>query len=293
MLGQESRRKGVHVLLAPTVNLHRSPLGGRHFEAYSEDPLLTGADRNRVRARASRSTASASTVKHFVANDAETERFTVDNQVDRACAARAVPGPVRDDRDAGAWGVMAAYNGVNGTQMTENAPLQNGVLKGEWGFDGVIVSDWLAATDCEATATGGLDIVMPAMNSPWGDKLVEAVRAGRVDEELIDDKVRRVLRLAARTGALRRTSHRRSPVEDRPASVDGRAVARAVATSVVRARQERRCPADRAADPDRRADRRAGQARPGARRRQRDGVPGPDRLAARRPVPRRCRPASS
>jgi beta-glucosidase len=229
VLGQESRRKGVHVLLAPTVNLHRSPLGGRHFEAYSEDPLLTGAI-GTAYVQGVQEHSVGVTVKHYVANDAETERFTVDNQVDQRALRELYLAPFETIVDGGAWGVMAAYNGVNGTQMTENAPLQIGVLKDEWGFDGAIVSDWLAATDCEATAIGGLDIVMPAMNSPWGDKLVDAVRAGRVDEQLIDDKVRRVLRLAARTGAVRDIAPA-VPVEDRPALADGRAVARAVATS--------------------------------------------------------------
>ncbi len=237
LLGQESRRKGVHVLLAPTVNLHRTPLGGRHFEAYSEDPLLTGAIGTAYVAGVQDHSVGV-TVKHFVANDAETERFTVDNVVAERPLRELYLAPFETVIGSGAWGVMAAYNGVNGLSMTEHDGLQNGVLKGEWGFDGVIMSDWLAATSCEATANGGLDVVMPAMNSPWGDRLVEAVRSGRVAEELIDDKVRRVLRLAARVGALDGVEPA-VPADARPESLDGRAVARDLAArSFVLARND-------------------------------------------------------
>ena len=147
LLGQEARRKGVHVLLAPTVNLHRSPLGGRHFECYSEDPLLTGQIGTGY-VTGVQDQGVATTVKHFVANDFETERFTVSVQVSERALRELYLAPFETIvREAGAWGVMSAYNSVNGVSMTNNAALQRGVLKDEWGFDGAIVSDWLAARD--------------------------------------------------------------------------------------------------------------------------------------------------
>ncbi|NUR51844.1 MAG: glycosyl hydrolase [Hamadaea sp.] len=227
LLGQEARRKGVHVLLAPTVNLHRSPLGGRHFEAYSEDPLLTGAI-GAAYVQGVQAHSVGTTVKHFVANDAETDRFTVDNKVSDRALREVYLAPFETIVDAGAWGVMAAYNQVNGVTMTEHDELQNGVLKGEWGFDGFIVSDWFAARDTEATARGGLDLAMPGAGSPWGARLVDAVRSGAVAEELIDDHVRRVLRLAARVGALDGVAPAVA-VADRPAPIDGEALAREIA----------------------------------------------------------------
>ncbi|MEV6968947.1 glycoside hydrolase family 3 C-terminal domain-containing protein [Hamadaea sp. NPDC051192] len=227
LLGQEARRKGVHVLLAPTVNLHRSPLGGRHFEAYSEDPLLTGAI-GAAYVRGVQDHSVGTTVKHFVANDAETDRFTVDNKVSDRALRELYLAPFEAIVDAGAWGVMAAYNQVNGVTMTEHDELQNGVLKDEWGFDGFIVSDWYAARDTEATARGGLDLAMPAAGSPWGSRLVDAVRTGAVAEELIDDHVRRVLRLAARVGALDGVAPAVAPA-DRPAPIDGEELAREIA----------------------------------------------------------------
>ncbi|MFD0664749.1 glycoside hydrolase family 3 protein [Thermocatellispora tengchongensis] len=155
------------VLLAPTVNLHRSPLGGRHFEAFSEDPLLTGVIAAQYVAGVQEHGVAA-VVKHFVANDAETDRFTVDNLVSERALRELYLAPFEIVVAAGVWGVMAAYNKVNGVPMTEHAPLLRGVLKGEWGFDGVVVSDWFAARDTEATARGGLDVAMPAAGSPWG-----------------------------------------------------------------------------------------------------------------------------
>src|SRR5580704_15607700 len=228
LLGQEARRKGVHVLLAPTVNLHRSPLGGRHFECYSEDPVLTGAIGTGYVAGV-QDQGVATTVKHFVANDFETERFTVSVEVTDRTLRELYLAPFETIiREAGAWGVMSAYNSVNGVSMTNNAALQRGVLKDEWGFDGAIVSDWLAARNTAGTANGGLDIAMPAMGSPWGDRLVAAVRDGQVPAKSIDDQVRRVLRLAARVGALQGAPESVPPAS-RPAVIDGASLAREVA----------------------------------------------------------------
>jgi beta-glucosidase len=228
LLGQEARRKGVHVLLAPTVNLQRTPLGGRHFEAYSEDPLLTG-EIGTGYVLGVQDQGVATTVKHFVANDSETDRFTVSSQLSDAALRELYLAPFEAIlRDAAAWGVMSAYNAVNGVSMTNNGQLQLGVLKGEWGFDGFVVSDWTAARDTVATANGGLDVAMPSMGSPWGGKLVAAVRDGAVAQHVIDEQVRRVLRLAARVGALA-GAPASVPADARPAHADGRAVAREIA----------------------------------------------------------------
>ncbi len=228
LLGQEARRKGVHVLLAPTVNLHRSPLGGRHFEAYSEDPLLT-AEIGAGYVAGVQDQGVSATVKHFVANDSETDRFTANVVVSERALRELYLAPFETIvAHAGAWAVMSAYNAVNGVTMTEHAQLQIRMLKGEWGFDGAVVSDWTAARDTVATANGGLDIVMPSMGSPWGDRLLAAVRDGRVPVEVIDDHVRRVLRLAARTGALAGAPES-VPAQDRPALADGERLARQIA----------------------------------------------------------------
>jgi beta-glucosidase len=201
LLAAEARRKGVDVVLGPTVNLHRSPRGGRHFECYSEDPLLT-ARLGTAYVRALQSCGVGATPKHYVANDSEDDRFTVDVRVDERTLREVYLRPFEDMvRDGGAWLVMAAYNTVNGTTMTEH-PLLAEPLKGEWGFDGVVVSDWFAARTTVAAGNAGLDLVMPVDNSPWGEALVAAVRDGRVSEPAVDDKVRRLLRLASRVGAL-------------------------------------------------------------------------------------------
>ena len=237
VLGQEARRKGVHVLLAPTVNLHRSPLGGRHFECYSEDPLLTG-EIGAAYVAGVQDQGVGTTVKHFVANDSETDRFTVDVRVGQRALRELYLSPFERIVGAGAWGVMAAYNGVNGNTMTEHVDLQIGVLKGEWGFDGFIVSDWTAARATAPAANGGLDVVMPAVGDPWGEALVAAVRSGAVPEEVLDDKVRRVLRLAARVGILDGADPEVAE-SDLPSTLDGAAVAREIATrSFVLARNE-------------------------------------------------------
>ncbi|HEV7973517.1 glycoside hydrolase family 3 C-terminal domain-containing protein [Amycolatopsis sp.] len=202
LLAAEARRKGVHVLLAPTVNLHRSPLGGRHFECYSEDPLLTGVIGAGFVSGVQAGGVGA-TVKHFVANDSETERLTVDVQASERTLRELYLAPFEYIVEtAQPWGIMAAYNSVNGSTMSEHNALQNGVLRGEWGFGGFIVSDWLAARDTARAANGGLDVAMPGPQTVFGERLATAVRAGEVAEGVVDAMVRRVLLLAARVGAL-------------------------------------------------------------------------------------------
>ncbi|MET8995347.1 glycoside hydrolase family 3 C-terminal domain-containing protein [Amycolatopsis sp. Hca4] len=223
LLAREARRKGVHVLLAPTVNLHRSPLGGRHFECYSEDPLLTGMI-GAGYVTGVQDGGVAVTVKHFVANDFETERFTADVRVSERALRELYLAPFElIVRRAKPWGIMAAYNSVNGTTMTQHAELLNGVLRDEWGFDGFVVSDWLAARDTVASANGGLDVAMPGPRTVFGERLAEAVRGGEVDEAVVDAMVRRVLLLAHRTGALGGSP---APAES---DVDGDAIARELA----------------------------------------------------------------
>ncbi|MEV1178881.1 glycoside hydrolase family 3 N-terminal domain-containing protein, partial [Nonomuraea sp. NPDC049784] len=225
LLAQEARRKGVHVLLAPTINLHRSPLGGRHFECFSEDPYLTG-EIGAAYVEGVQEGGVATTPKHFVANDFETDRFTADVRVSEKALREAYLRPFERVVQAGAWGLMTAYNSVNGTTMTEHSALVNGVLKGEWGFDGFVVSDWTALRSTEAAAMGGTDVAMPGPFGPWGEKLEAAVREGRVPESVVDDRVRRILRLAQRVGALRGAGDRSAV--GRP--IDGGALAREVAT---------------------------------------------------------------
>ncbi|MGH9307535.1 MAG: glycoside hydrolase family 3 protein, partial [Acidimicrobiales bacterium] len=201
-LGQEARTKGAHVVLGPTVNIHRSPLAGRNFECYSEDPVLTG--RLAVGyVRGLQSTGVGATVKHFVCNDSEFERMTISSQVGERALRQIYLVPFRDAVvDGGAWAVMSAYNRINGTYACDHTELIRGVLKNEWSFDGVVISDWWGTKSTEASARAGLDLEMPGPAAFWGDKLIEAVMQGRVEEADLDDKVRRILRLAQRTGAL-------------------------------------------------------------------------------------------
>ena len=201
-LGAEARSKGIDILLAPTVNLVRTPLGGRGFECFSEDPVLTaqiavGYVRGLQRAGV------AATVKHYVGNDSETGRWTYDARISDRVLREVYLLPFEACvREAGVALVMAAYNKVNGIAMTENARLLKEVLKDEWGFDGVITSDWHAARSTTATALATLDLAMPGPDGPWGEQLARAVTDGIVTEEVLDDKVLRLLGLARRVGAL-------------------------------------------------------------------------------------------
>ena len=201
-LGAEARSKGIDVLLAPTINLIRTPLGGRGFECFSEDPVLTA----RIAVgyvRGVQDAGVAATVKHYVGNDSETERWTYDARIPERVLREMYLIPFEACvREAGVALVMAAYNKVNGTPMTEHIRLLKEVLKGEWGFDGVVTSDWHAARSTTATALATLDLAMPGPDGPWGEPLARAVADGIVTEKVLDDKVIRLLGLARRVGAL-------------------------------------------------------------------------------------------
>ncbi|MGO4103673.1 beta-glucosidase [Leifsonia sp. YAF41] len=205
LTAQEAKRKGVDVVLAPVLNLQRTPVGGRHFEAYSEDPFLTGVIATRLIA-ATQSFGVAMCAKHFLGNESETDRTTYIARIPEQALREVYLAPFeRAVRVGHVWSVMSAYNQVDdGIQIapaTEHGSLINDLLKGEWGFDGVVVSDWLATNSTVASAIGGLDLVMPGPDGPWGQALEAAVAEGLIDESVIDDKVERVVRLGRRVGA--------------------------------------------------------------------------------------------
>lgn len=203
-LAVEARAKGASILLGPTVNLHRNPLAGRNFECISEDPVLTGslavAYIHGVQAGG-----VAACIKHFVCNDAEFERHTISSDVDERPLRELYLMPFEMAvHDAGVWAVMSSYNRINGVYASEHAELVGGVLEGEWGFDGIVVSDWFGTSTTDGAAHGGLDIEMPGPGRVFGTALAEAVAEGRVDAALLDDKVRRLLRTIGRTGGFDR-----------------------------------------------------------------------------------------
>jgi beta-glucosidase len=195
----EARRKNVDVVLGPTINLHRSPLGGRHFEAYSEDSILSGALAASF-ISGIQGQGVGGCLKHFVANDAETDRHTVNNVVDEATLREVYALPFEIAvRDANPWTIMSAYNRVNGPKMAAS-PLLNSILKEEWGWDGMVVSDWTGVQSTVDTGNEGNDLEMPGPFGFWGEKLLAAVKSGEVAETAIDAKVERILRLASRVG---------------------------------------------------------------------------------------------
>lgn len=210
-LGAEARAKGIDILLAPTINMVRTPLGGRSFECFAEDPVLTSQIAAEY-VRGLQSAGVAATLKHYVGNDSETGRWTYDVQVAEHVLREIYLAPFEACvREGGALGVMAAYNRVNGVPMTEHARLLRDVLKGEWGFDGVVMSDWHAARSTAATALAALDLSMPGPDGPWGSQLARAVASGEVSRSVLDDKVLRLLRLARRVGALAPPAGRENP----------------------------------------------------------------------------------
>ena len=193
LLGQEARTKGCRVLLAPTINLHRSPIAGRNFECYSEDPLLAGRAAAAF-VRGVQAEGVATTPKHFVANEAEFERQTISSDVDERALHELYLVPFEHAvTDGGALGIMTSYNRLNGEYCSEARWLLEDVLRSRWGFEGFVVTDWLAAGSTAASAEAGLDLEMPGPGRFFGRALAEAVKHGEVAEDLLDAQVRRHL----------------------------------------------------------------------------------------------------
>ena len=227
LLGAQARTKACRVLLAPTVNLHRSPLAGRNFESYSEDPLLTG----RLAAafiRGAQGQGVATTCKHFVGNECETERMSADSVIDERTLRELYLLPFElAVREGGSLGIMTAYNRLNGAYGPDNRELLDDILRGEWGFEGFVVTDWFAQGDTVEAAAAGLDLEMPGPRRFYGGKVADAVRDGRVDEADLDAAVTRMLGVFNRIGALDDEPVGAKSI-DRP---EDRALARDTATS--------------------------------------------------------------
>ena len=204
-LGREARSKGANVLLAPTVNLHRTPIGGRNFECMSEDPVLTSHIAVGY-VKGVQSQGVAACIKHFVANDTEFERMTISSEVDERTLRElylmpfeAAVRPV-DDGGADVRSIMSSYNRINGTYAAEHGPLLRGVLRDEWGFDGVVISDWYGTHSAAASLEAGLDLEMPGPARLRGEALLQAVQRGEVSEARVDESVRRLLDLFVWSG---------------------------------------------------------------------------------------------
>jgi beta-glucosidase len=234
-LAVEAQAKHAHVLLAPTINLQRSPLGGRHFECLSEDPVLTahlavayvtGLQRQGV----------AACVKHLVANDTEADRFEISSEPDERTLRECSLLPFEHAlRRAGAWSTMAAYNRLHGTHCSQHPRLLTTILREEWGWDGVVVSDWFATRSTVESANAGLDLEMPGPAMLWGAALAEAIERGEVSVDTIVAKRVRLALLGSRTGADRNPP---APDDDGGGAAELAVAREAVAAAAVLLRNE-------------------------------------------------------
>jgi beta-glucosidase len=201
-MGNDARSRGVHFILSPGMNMYRAPMCGRNFEYLGEDPYL--ASRMAVSLiEGIQDRGVIATAKHFAANNQEFDRNNVSSDVDeRTLREIYLPAFEASVKEAHVGALMDGYNLVNGVHMTQNDHLNNQVVKREWRFDGIIMSDWGATHDAVAAANGGLDLEMPAGDFMNRRNLLPAIQAGKVSEATIDDKVRRILRKAIQFGFL-------------------------------------------------------------------------------------------
>ena len=225
-LGQEARTKGASVLLAPTVNIHRTPVNGRNFECYAEDPYLS-ARMAVAYIQGVQSQGVGATIKHYVCNDSEYQRNSISSEVDERTLREIYLVPFQAAiQEARPWAIMASYNKINGTYAGENPYTLTQILREEWGFDGVAMSDWLGTQSTAAAVNAGLDLEMPGPGVWRGEKLLHAVENGEVSEATIDESVRRLLLLIERSGAFEHPAEAPEQAIDRP---EHRAIAREAA----------------------------------------------------------------
>lgn len=238
LMGHQVRSKGANILLGPTMNLHRSPLAGRNFECYSEDPELSAEIASSFVQGLQSVEGVGACVKHYVANDSEFERHTISSEVDERTLREVYLVPFeRCVKEAKTWSIMTAYNRLNGTYCAEHEWLLRDVLRGEWGFQGYVISDWWGTKSTVASANAGLDLEMPGPPAYFGDALLEAVRNGEVPEETIDWKVRRLLLTMQAAGRFASPADTVEQALDRPE--DQGLLRRAGAEAMVLLRNER------------------------------------------------------
>jgi beta-glucosidase len=204
VIGEDARARGVHFMLGPGVNIYRAPLCGRNFEYFGEDPFLSS--RTAVAyIEGMQSQGVSATVKHFMGNNQEYDRHNMDSIIDeRTMREIYLPTFEAAVKEAHVGAVMDSYNLTNGQHMTQNGYLNTDVAKKDWGFTGILMSDWTSVYDGVAAANGGLDLEMPSGEFMNRATLLPAVKAGKVSEATIDDKVRRILRTAIQFGWLDR-----------------------------------------------------------------------------------------
>src|ERR1700691_4202208 len=204
VIGEDARARGVHFMLGPAVNIYRAPMCGRNFEYFGEDPFLT----SRVAVayiEGMQSQGVSATIKHYMGNNQEYDRHNMDSVIDeRTMREIYLPTFEAAVKEAHVGAIMDSYNLTNGLHMTQNAYLNSEVVKKEWGFGGIMMSDWTSTYDGVAAANGGLDLEMPRADFMNRATLLPAVRAGKVSEATIDDKIRRILRTAIQFGWLDR-----------------------------------------------------------------------------------------
>jgi len=200
VLADELEAKGAHILLAPTVNIHRTPIAGRNFECYSEDPFLSGMMASAY-IKGIQDKGKGACIKHFIANDQEYERFSISSEVDERTLREIYLEPFRIAiRNSKPWAVMSSYNRVNGTYACEYDHSLKDILKGEWGFDGIVMSDWFGTYDKEVPA-GGLDLEMPGPARWMAQEHVRnALDNGTLTEDGLNDKIRRLLGVLEKAG---------------------------------------------------------------------------------------------
>src|SRR5580704_3115386 len=203
-IGRDARARGVHFMLGPGFNIYRAPMNGRNFEYMGEDPYLAGQIAVGY-IEGMQSQGVSATAKHFMGNNSDYDRHNTDSIIDeRTMREIYLPAFEAAVKQGHVRAVMDSYNLTNGTHMTQNGPLNNDILKKEWGFTGILMSDWTSTYDAVAAANGSLDIEMPSGKHLNREALLPAVQQGLVSVATIDDKVRRILRVAIEFGWLDR-----------------------------------------------------------------------------------------